>query len=400
MIDTSTPVLILRSTRHGGLAVAQSLGRLGVPVYVVDHDPRTPAFFSRYCRGKFVWDIESAPTADSLECLAGVGRSFGRPAIIIPTTDSAALFLATNAAALRQWFLFPDVSSHLVESLHSKKEMQILARSLGVPTPNAFFPESKQDVLNFVDRARFPIMIKIIEDRQKKNRTAHTKAIVQGKQELLNTYEIMEDPDCPNLMFQEYIPGGEDASWMFNGYFNQNSECLFGLTGKKLRQNRPYAGVTSLGICVPNSAVTEVTANFMKTIGYRGILDIGYRYDARDGLYKVFDVNPRIGCTFRLFVSDTGMDVARTMYLDLTGQPVVAGGALPGRKWMVEDLDLASAFRYWRDGNLTVGEWARSFRGVQESAFFAPDDPRATISMCVNGLYKLFQRPVKRSAVS
>jgi len=73
---------------------------------------------------------------------------------------------------------------------------------------------------------------------------------------------------------------------------------------------------------------------------------------------------------------DSGMGVARVQYLHMTGQPIRAGHALPGRKWMVEDLDLDSAFRYWRDGNLTVREWLRSFRGVQESAYFAADDPR------------------------
>ena len=130
----------------------------------------------------------------------------------------------------------------------------------------------------------------------------------------------------------------------------------------------------------------------MQAIRYRGILDIGYRYDARDGLHKVFDVNPRIGCTFRLFVSDNGMDVARALYLDLTGQPIVAGRELPGRKWMVEDMDLASAFQYWRDGKLTVREWWRSFRGLRESAFFAADDRRPMISMCMKDLRELFRR--------
>ena len=130
----------------------------------------------------------------------------------------------------------------------------------------------------------------------------------------------------------------------------------------------------------------------MKAIRYRGILDIGYRYDARDGLHKVFDVNPRIGCTFRLFVSDSGMDVARALYLDLTGQPIAAGREVPGRKWMVEDMDLASAFQYWRDGKLSTGGWRRSFRGLRECAFFAADDRRPIISMCMKDLRELFRR--------
>jgi len=391
-VDTSTAALILGSARHGSLAVTRSLGRIGVAVYVMDADPRAPSFSSKYCQWGFVWDIDHAAAQDSVQYLAAIGRALGRRAILFPTADTAALFIAANAEALQQWFLFPGPSFHLVQSLYSKKEMFFLARSVGVATPNTSFPSSRQDALTFAEEARFPIMLKAIEERRAKNQVAHSKVIVRGKQELLDHYEIMEDPHHPNLVLQEYIPGGEDANWMFNGYFAENSECVFGLSGRKIRQYHPFAGITSLGVCEPNATVLETTKQFMKAIHYRGALDIGYRYDCRDGLYKVFDVNPRIGCTFRLFVSDNGTDVARAMYLDLTGQPVVAGRDLPGRKWMVEDLDLASSWCYWRDGRLTASEWLRSFHGLRESALFAPDDLHPFLSMCLYDFRRLFRR--------
>ena len=113
-----------------------------------------------------------------------------------------------------------------------------------------------------------------------------------------------------------------------------NSQCIFGVTGKKIRRFPVNTGVTSLGVCQRNQTVEQTTAAFMKAIGYQGILDIGYRYDRRDGQYKVLDVNPRIGCTFRLFAATNGMDVARALYLDMTGQPVPA---LAGCRWTQMD---------------------------------------------------------------
>ena len=102
-----------------------------------------------------------------------------------------------------------------------------------------------------------------------------------------------------------------------------NSQCLSGVTGKKIRRFPVNTGVTSLGVCLHNETVLQDDrTRFMQAIGYHGILDIGYRYDRRDGQYKVLDVNPRIGCTFRLFAATDGMDVARALYLDMTGQPV------------------------------------------------------------------------------
>jgi predicted ATP-grasp superfamily ATP-dependent carboligase len=189
--------------------------------------------------------------------------------------------------------------------------------------------------------------------------------------ELLQTYDCAEDPDYPNLMLQEYIPGGDDTIWMFNGYFDAASECLGGFTGKKIRQCPIHTGSTSLGICLANAEVEQTTRRFMKSIGYRGILDIGYRYDARDGLYKVLDVNPRIGATFRLFAGVNGIDVARALYSDLTGQWVIPSPAREGRKWIVEDLDAVSTHRYCREGSLTIKQWFASLRGIEEAALSA-----------------------------
>jgi predicted ATP-grasp superfamily ATP-dependent carboligase len=130
----------------------------------------------------------------------------------------------------------------------------------------------------------------------------------------------------------------------------------------------------------------------MRAIGYTGILDIGYRYDARDGKYKLLDVNPRLGAAFRLFVADNGLDVARALYLDMTGHPVPEGRAVPDRKWFVENYDLVASLKYWRDGLLTIRDWTTSFRGVRESAWFAADDPHPFGAMSVASVAYLARR--------
>lgn len=179
---------------------------------------------------------------------------------------------------------------------------------------------------------------------------------------------------------------------MFNGYFNKRSECLLGFTGKKIRQNPVYTGMTSLGICLWNHTVAETTKQFMRSIGYQGILDIGYRYDARDGQYKVLDVNPRIGATFRLFVGNYGMDVVRALYLDLTDQQVPPDILREGRKWIVEDKDLRSSWKYFRDGALSIGDWIRSMRGVEEGGYFAWDDLLPFVVMGETHVARKFRR--------
>lgn len=372
-VDSSTAVVVL-APGYVGHGVARSLGRLGIPVYGVHADRRSPAARSRYWRGNFIWAIDGAPPAESIDYLLRLGRRIGLRPILIPTDDVSCLFVADHDAELRTEFRLPTQPAGLARSLASKEQMYHLCKRHSIPTPETSFPKSRADVVDFIAGATFPIMLKPIENRAAQRDPNMRMAVIADARTLLRRYDEMETPESPNLMLQEYIPGGPEAVWMFNGYFDEASRCLFGVTGKKLRQYPAYTGVTSLGLCVVNEAVARQTTELMSAVCYRGILDIGYKYDARTSQYKLLDVNPRIGSTFRLFVDSSGLDVARALFCDLTGQAVCPGLVREGRKWLVENYDLVSSLRYFRDGRLSAREWLRSFRGVEEACWFARDD--------------------------
>jgi len=359
--------------QQGGLGVARSLGRLGVPVHGVDRDPRAAGFASRYCRTAHVWDWERVPAADTLAFLDDLGRTLG-PAVLITTTDAAAVLVAQHADELAPRFVFPRPSAALVRALTDKREVFRLARQFGMPTPAAVCPQSSDDVVHFLSHASFPIVLKGINPGRLEQRTGRRLLVVHTPESLLRWYTEWEDVDEPNLMLQEYIPGDDETVWMFNGVFNEWSDCVAAFTGQKMRQYPVRGGGTSLGVCAKNETVARLTMDFMRALRYQGVLDIGYRYDARDGLYKLLDPNPRIGATFRLFVDERGMDVARFLYFDLTGQPVWPARMREGRKWIVEDADVRSSLQRVREGSLTLRDWLVSLWGIEEAAWFAHDD--------------------------
>jgi D-aspartate ligase len=396
MMDHSVPVVVLRSGHHGGLGIARSLGRTGVPVYSVDATPWEPAFTSRYCRGRFLLDVENEPTALAVSRLQTIARKVGGRPILIPTTDQTAIWVAENEQALRHDYRFPVQDAALVGTLCDKSRMQELARRHGLATAQSILPRSKDDVSRFIEGSAFPVMVKETAGGRLRARAGGTKFIVRTARELLDFYAQAGDPENPNLIIQEFIPG-ED--WMFDGYFDANSRCLFGMAGMKLRRFPVNAGVTSLGICLDNEAVIRATTDFMRAIRYQGIVDVGYRRDQRDGTYKVLDINPRIGCTFRLFAAANGLDVARALYLDMTGQPVGRAEPAVGRKWLVEDFDFFSALRCWREGTLPLKTWIRSLAGVQEAACFALDDPLPFLMMGLADCCELYRWSCQRASV-
>ena len=399
--DTSTPVFVLRRNhdvfQHGTLAVARSAGRLGIPVYGVYENRLEPAGLSRYNRGRL--SVSQVAQDDGLlEALTAVGKQLG-PTVLIPVDDESAVFVGDNADALRGRFLFPEQPTDVYRRLSSKREMYELCLELGIPTPASRFPQDEAELRELTGGAGLPVVLKQIDGWLPSTDPSAPSVLIAGsQQELVEGYRRMESPGRPNVMLQEYIPGGSDTIWIFNGYFDESSRSLVGFTGRKLRQRGPHTGPATLGECVTNEAVAEATHRLAEAVGYQGIIDIGFRYDRRDGHYKLLDVNPRLGSSFRLFVGANGMDVVRALYLDMTGQTVPASSTQDGRKWIVEPYDMVSALQLGREGSLRFSDWLRSFRGVREAAWLTRDDPLPFLAMALGmipaGLPRLRAVPV------
>jgi len=369
-------VLVMGPPRYvGPLGTMRSLGRLGVRVYGLKHQDRSASSSSRYCAGTFSVGQDGRPSDDearTLSELVEAGRRLGRGAILIPGSDEWAVFVARHSAELARWFTLQVVPVDLIEELAAKDGLYRLAKTHGLPTPEIVFPLNREQAFAAAARLKYPVMLKPVRSRP----DVLEKAVAANPQELLDAYQWMEESaDAPNVMFQEYIPGGDRDVWIFNGYFNAESRCVAAFTGVKLRQHPAKMGIASLGELRQNDTVIKATCDFMCAVGYRGIVDIGYRFDGRDGQYKVLDINPRLGGAFRMFVDESGTDVVRAMYLDLTGQTVPTIMSRDGRRWINETADLVASVRYHRLDGLSFAAWMRSLSGVREGATWGLDDP-------------------------
>jgi D-aspartate ligase len=406
LFDTSTPALVLKVGRyplvHGGLGIIRTLGRVGVPVYGVHEDRLAPAAASSYLAGKFIWRTGGENVERFLQGMAELGRHLGRRALLVPTDDLAAILVAEHAADLEEWFVFPRAPASLPRTVASKWGLYQLCKRLGVPCPEAVIPRSRSDVEAFLDRATFPVVAKGAEAWLLPGSGVKSTTIVKTPEQLLNLYDRVTAGSSTGVIFQEYIPRDCGEDWIFHGYCDARSECLAGFTGVKLRSYPPYAGPTALGRCASNEALRREAQALLKAISYRGIMDLDYRLDRRDGLYKLLDFNPRVGAQFRLFEDDAGIDVVRALHLDLTGRPVPRGRPRDGRGFVAEPYDLLASWGYHRDGGLTMRAWLRSLKGVEEWAWIALDDLAPLPLMCLRYLGRAVKRALrlKRSPVA
>ncbi len=121
----------------------------------------------------------------------------------------------------------------------------------------------------------------------------------------------------------------------------------------------------------------------MTRLGFQGICNLDYRWDPRDGQYKLLSFNPRLGAQFRLFSDGAGIDVVVASHLDLTGRPISSGAPLTGRRLLVENYEPGAALSHRRIGELNLVSWVTSLRQVDEMAWFARDDLAPFGLMCL-----------------
>jgi D-aspartate ligase len=385
-VDTSTPILVLRRSvgafQHCALGISRSAGRLGIPVLSVRLNRYEPATSSRYLRDGLALS-PSLPDADWVQALLELRAELGK-AILLPIDDLAAVLVGDHQERLAESFLLPAAPHGLQRLLASKRELWRLCGELGLPSPRSSFPTNERELIEQAEAHGYPVVLKRAEPwLAPRDPGAPSVSIVRTREALVQEYARMESDVAPQVMVQEYIPGDSDSIWMFNGYVGAGGDCLCAFTGRKLRQRGPRAGPTTLGLCADNPEVSELAQRLLRELGYRGIVDMGFRYDARDGTYRLLDVNPRLGSTFRLFTADNGIDVVRAMHLDLTGRPVPASVTAGGRRWLDERSDAATAVRLAQEGALGVRGYLRSLRGVREGAWWAADDPLPFLLMGV-----------------
>ena len=384
--NKSVAALVLNFGKHpfhqGSLGAIRSLGSVGIPVFAIQPSRLIPSGASRYLKRKFYWKTDGKNPGEFLERMASVARVLDRPTVLVPTDDLSAILIAENAGYLPPLFCFPRSPANLPRSLANKRELYELCRRLEIACPATVFPESAEEFRDFAAQAHLPAVVKAINPWLAPPWVRST-ALVWERKKLINYCEDRQVP-ATSVMIQEMIPAPASQDWFVHGYCDRRSNPVVAFTGIKLRSYPPLAGPTTFGCAVRNDFLRQQALDLVKAIAYQGALDLDYKFDKRDGRYKLLDFNPRLGAQFRLFRTAEGTDVVRAMHLDLTGHAPEYGAQVEGRTFASELHDLLAAWAHLRRGDLTWSEWWRSIRAIDETAWYSAKDPLPFLLMCLH----------------
>src|SRR5580692_5113985 len=291
--DRSVAVLVLNFGEypflHGTLGIIRSLGRLGIPVFAVQRYPSLPSGASRYLTGRFLWGADGRNADQFLEGMARIGKILDRPTILVPADDFSAILIAENADALAPWFMFVRQPRTLPRTLANKRRLYHLCKELGVSCPPTVFPQTREELRDVAEHMQFPVFAKVTEPWLLP-KGFKSVAILSQRQDLIEYYDnFSQQHPITTLMIQEMISATGSEDWIVHGYCDSQSKPIVLFTGVKLRSYPVFAGPTTLARSVRNDALQKQAIELFSAIGYRGIMDIDFRLDGRNGCFNLLD---------------------------------------------------------------------------------------------------------------
>src|SRR5439155_24444361 len=130
---------------------------------------------------------------------------------------------------------------------------------------------------------------------------------------------VFADAEQYEPLVQELVPGGDDALYTLGSYLAADGEALGLFCGRKLRQTPPGVGTCRVGEAVWDEDVVEQGLKLLRALEHRGLSQVEFKRDPRDGVLRLMEVNPRLWQWHGLAAA-CGVDLPRIAYEDLTGE--------------------------------------------------------------------------------
>jgi len=343
------PALLLGGTTNA-LSIARSLGRRGIPVLALN-SPDSHVRYSRFAR------YVAPPAAENVQeswlaWLLGEGRKRWTGGVLLPCADDAVELIAKHRTELARDFVVAEANDEVALAMLEKTRSYELARKAGIPLPGIWELTGRESLLQVIDEVPFPCALKPSVSHEWQRHFSARKLFVAGdKDALVRIFDELHALGV-RLMVTEIIPGGDDQFCSYFSYLDENGEPLLHFTKHKLRQYPIHFGIGTYHISDRAEDVKEQGLRFFQRIGLRGMANVEFKRDARDGSLKLIECNPRFSAANEL-LTRSGIDFALFVYNRLTGRPLPETGGYRTGVRLVRPLEDFAAFRAYRSG----GEW-------------------------------------------
>lgn len=336
-IDRNRPGAIVLGGNFVGLGIVRSLGAHGIPVWVFDADrSKSIAQFSRYT-GRFVEAKEEAIT----NVLLREGRQHRLDGwVLFPVTDEYVELLSANREILSSIYRVTTGPPEVTKFALDKRLTYRRADELGIAAPWTSVGDSLEDIE--AEGIPYPVILKPAVNHHFFPQTNIKALPIENRSELQRGFAQMSRFIPPEeILVQERIPGGGKNQFSFCAIC-QDGRAYASLVAQRRRQYPVDFGNASTFVETTNQPVVESAGRrFLESIGFGGLAEVEFKFDPRDGQYKILDVNPRTWGWHTLGKA-SGMDFPYLLWRQAVGLPVAPIQTHREAAWIREITDLVA----------------------------------------------------------
>jgi D-aspartate ligase len=390
----SSPGVIVLGSDFKALGVLRSLGRRGIPCVVIDNLPRS-AWFSRYVVKRFRWH-GSMDDAAFLNFLLQIARNHSLERwVLFPLQDEVVECVARNARELGQTFRLVTQGWETVQWACDKRLTHRLAQEAGVPYPSTWYPTSEGDLSTM--EIPFPVIVKPALSIRLQNVTRLKALPANNYEELLSHYRFASNViDRDQIMLQEIIPGAGRTQYSVAS-FCKEGRTLIHMSARRTRQYPIDYGLSSSFVeAIELPALFDLSEKLLRAMRVTGMVEVEFKYDQRDGLYKLLDINTRPWGWHTLCVA-CGIDFPCIVYFDALGQEPSSLSPRYGYRWVRLLTDIPAGMQEVRVGITTPLAYVRSLMGKLVFSVFDWRDPLPTLWDFIIALWRYMtgSKPVR-----
>jgi D-aspartate ligase len=357
MLDTSTPVLLLGG-KENALSIVRNLGRSGITVRA-SGPANCWALYSRYCAERFAIETSQshAEAWDGLLLSRQSERLRGH--VLFPLSDDAIEYVAKRQHLLStHYVLDPATATQRTDFLDKQRTLE-LAQAAGFDIPRFWRIGPDSDLAALSD-IQFPVMVKPVHSHKFSRVFGRKLFVVEASwDELKHKVELAQSRGF-EIMVVEMVPGPDDLLSSYYAYVNRDGEFLYHFTKSVIRRYPVHRGngCYHKAEWLPETAALG-RALFAK-LGLRGIGNVEFKRDPRDGKLKLIEINTRFTAAQEL-LTRAGAPLDLAVYRDLTGQTVPRFETYrQGLRLWYPQRDFLSFLELRRAGHLTLMGWLAS----------------------------------------
>ena len=368
------PGAIVLGADYAALAVVRSLGRRGVPVWVLYDDHRLAAT-SRYAERRLRWPRGEQARLALLHALADREGAAGWA--LVPTGEEATYLLAAHHEQLSRRFVVTTPPWDVMRWGLDKRLTYSLARRVDVPAPWTVHPSSREELRSMA--LKFPAILKPAVKVPPNELTDDKAWRVDDVDELAARFDEATEVMPPETtMVQELIE--QDGRRLSFGALCVEGRPILSITVHETRQLPLDFGRSSSFVeTVDEPEVEPLARRVLEEIGLTGLVEVEFKQDPRDGKTKLLDINPRVWGWHSLGAR-AGTDFSWALWQLHSGRPVAPARAAIGVRWARAVTDVPAAWLSIRRGTLSPRAYLASLRGPLEPAVAALDDPLPAIA--------------------